>query len=147
MLRHMFPPHPPNTHTHTHYFKYDFFISKYCIGGLEIYEIHRTIWNIYIYIYTNRIWNICIPPRFSIRENPSPTPNLRSALDIIHMVPTLFPKRNSRTFQGLIKDKAAFFKHYRIVIWCIVNAVLCGEITCHTSNFNIHQKRYGSPDQ
>ena len=82
-----------------HYFKYDFFYIKILYRGA--WNIWNTSYNLkYIYIYTNRIWNICIPPRFSIREKPSPTPNLRSALDIIHMVPTLFPKRNSRTFQG-----------------------------------------------
>ena len=31
------------------------------------------------------------------------------------------------------------FKHYCIVIWCIVNALLSDEITCHTPNYNIRQ--------
>ena len=44
------------------------------------------------------------------------------------MVPTLFPKLNSRTFQGLIKDNITFVKHYRIVIRCIANAFFCAEI-------------------
>ena len=54
-----------------------------------------------------------------------------------NMVPTLFQKWNSRTFQGLNEDKITFFKHYCIVIWCIVNALFCAEITCHTLNCNI----------
>ena len=57
--------------------------------------------------------------------------------EMAHKVPTLFPKWNSRNFQGLIKDKITFFKHYLMVIWCIVNAFLCDEITCHTPNYNI----------
>ena len=52
-------------------------------------------------------------------------------------VPTLFQKRNSRTFQGLFKDKITFFKHYRIVIWCIVNALFSNEIICHKPNLQI----------
>ena len=40
------------------------------------------------------------------------------------------------TFQGLFKDKITFFKHYRIVIWCIVNTLLCDEIACHTPNYS-----------
>ena len=49
----------------------------------------------------------------------------------------------SRTYQG----QNYIFKHYRIVIWCIVNVFLCDEISCHTSNFNIHHRKYGSPHQ
>ena len=33
-----------------------------------------------------------------------------------NMVPTLFQKRNSRTFKGLFKHKITFFKHYGIAI-------------------------------
>ena len=40
------------------------------------------------------------------------------------------------TFQGLFKDKITLFKHYRIVIWCIVNTLLCDEIACHTPNYS-----------
>ena len=40
------------------------------------------------------------------------------------------------TFQGLFKDKITFFKRYRIVIWCIVNILLCDEIACHTPNYS-----------
>ena len=41
------------------------------------------------------------------------------------------------TFQGLFKGTITFFKHYRIIIWCIVNALLCDEIACHTPNYSI----------
>ena len=40
------------------------------------------------------------------------------------------------TFQGLFKDKITFFKHYRIDIWCIVSALLCDEIACHTPKYS-----------
>ena len=53
-------------------------------------------------------------------------------------VPTLFQKWNLRTFQGFIKDEITFFKHYRIIICCIVNALFCAEITRKTPNYNIH---------
>ena len=49
-----------------------------------------------------------------------------------------FPKWNSRTFQWPIKDKITFFKHCRIVIWCIVNAFFCDKTTYHIPNYNIH---------
>ena len=35
-------------------------------------------------------------------------------------------------------DKLTFFKHYGIIIWHIVNALLYDEITCHTLSHNIH---------
>ena len=60
-------------------------------------------------------------------------------------VPTLFQKWNSWTFQGLIKDKITFYKHYQIVIWCIVNALFCDRIS--TPNYNIHHGKQRSPDQ
>ena len=62
----------------------------------------------------------------------------------IHIkVPKRFPKWNSRTFQGLIKDKFTFFKHYGIIIWLIVNMFFCDEITCYTPNYNIHHWKCG----
>ena len=39
-------------------------------------------------------------------------------------VPTLFQKWNSRTFQGLSKYESAFFKNYRINIWCKYKCVI-----------------------
>ena len=39
------------------------------------------------------------------------------------------------TLQGLFKDNIIFFKYYRIDIWCIVIALFCYEITCHTPNY------------
>ena len=51
--------------------------------------------------------------------------NLSCDLYKTNMDPTLFPIWNSRTFQGLIKDKIIIFKHYCIIIWCIVNAFFC----------------------
>ena len=67
--------------------------------------------------------------------------------DLYCKVPTLFPKWNSRTFQGLIMDKITFFKHYQMVIWYIVNVFFCDEITSHTPNYNIHHWKHGSSDQ
>ena len=50
----------------------------------------------------------------------------------VRKVPTLFPKWNSRNFQGLIKDKITFFKHYQIALWYIVNNLyfFWDDITC-----------------
>ena len=62
-------------------------------------------------------------------------------------VPTLFRKRNSRAFQGLIKDKIKIFKHYQIVICCIANALFSDKITSHTPIYNIHHEDHGSPNQ
>ena len=39
------------------------------------------------------------------------------------------------TYQG----QNYIFKHYCIIIWCIVNALFSDEITCHTPNYNIRQ--------
>ena len=49
----------------------------------------------------------------------------------INKVPTPFQKWNSRTFQGLSKDKITFFKHYQKVIWHVVWVLFCDELTCH----------------
>ena len=57
----------------------------------------------------------------------------------LNIVPTLFQKRNSMTFQWLFKDKITFFKHYGIII---VNVLFCDKITYHTSNYNIHSSYF-----
>ena len=55
-----------------------------------------------------------------------PLPNIR------------FPHFFRNEIQGLFKEKITFFKHYRIIIWHIVNALFGDEITCRTPNCNIH---------
>ena len=39
-------------------------------------------------------------------------------------------------FSGTFQKQNHIFKHYRIVIWCIVNTLLCDEIACHTPNYS-----------
>ena len=43
-----------------------------------------------------------------------------------------FQKWNSRTFQGVIRDKIIFFKHNWIVMWCIVNVTIQRYCKSHT---------------
>ena len=46
------------------------------------------------------------------------------------------------TYQG----QNYIFKHYCIIIWCIVNALFSDEMTFHTPNYNIRQVPVGNTD-
>ena len=96
------------------------YVYKYC--PQKVHKANIKMYNACLNPHIDRIWTSCL------QANVFPFVRF----------PHFFQIWNSMTYQGFIKKKITLFKHYRIVIWCIVNALFCVEITCHTPNYNIH---------
>ena len=65
------------------------------------------------------------------------TDKLELGLEVVWAI-SRFPHLFRNEIQGLSKNKITLSKYYWIIIWHIVNALFCDEITCHTPNYNIY---------